>query len=75
MEKFVEDNADTRLLIKMELEKQKRSINWLAKGMDVTRGHLILVLKQERKLTLENLSKANELLNTSFAYREAKTPQ
>lgn len=52
------------------LEANGQKFNWLAEKINLSVGHLSLVLKaqglEKRDLTPENLAKINEVLGTDF---------
>ena len=52
------------------LKENERSISWLAKKLDLSTGHLYMVLKGNNKikrdLSEDNRKRINEVLNTNF---------
>lgn len=63
-------NKTPEELIVEHLEANGQTYTWLAKKLDLSVGHLHLVLKGEgenkKALTEANLSKINETLGTNF---------
>lgn len=57
---------DVRVIIRLYLKKSGITKRHLANGIDVSEGHLALILKLERKLTEENLDKINQVLGQHF---------
>lgn len=57
---------DTRMLIKDYLESITRPVSWLATKVNISKGHMVRILNQDRDLTERLLAQINEALETDF---------